>query len=566
MAEEKREVGETIPSKKSVRIDMGGDIPLEHINKGILDVSLPIDERLYLIKEAGRRKATSATPLLIEALKDPNPEVSIAASTSLADMGHLEAIEPLLEAIVKLEKEIISEFALFYENFKKINSIPLLDHKPISEENSGEKIPFDYEKNVIFSFEKLPKDFFGEDGQPLPITEIIKKGLKDSQIEIRRMCAKAASEIKDNDITNFLIDSVSNDSEDEVVRFLALEALRNHISPLVKEIFAKCFLDPNSAIRYCCVHTFDQNPDPDFGECLKNSASDKNEIVRATAISGLGKLKDPKYIEVFFQALKDPEEMVRYFASLSLSVYTDDPAVEKIIDLLNEETGSEKNSLVEILGNIQNKRAIIKLRELIKNSDDQVSFIASMALIKHEDYESLDEIIQENRKKDGQIFGFQKNLETEKEVDEKLTMGESEKLDNMAFELLNKEGALDSKASEEIISSAMKHPNPKVRGAALLELGKRKFSEIPVVIFENLGDKDSYVRSCALSAIGKLADSSVISKISHLSGDESEEVRYSLAKVLGKFETEESFAILKKMINGDFSAEVRRAAKLSLKE
>ncbi|MBF0409282.1 MAG: HEAT repeat domain-containing protein [Candidatus Riflebacteria bacterium] len=541
----------------------GSSLPLENIISGILNMTLPKDERLFSIKEAGKKKAEQATGKLIEALNDPDTDISMAASESLAGIGSEEAIEPLQKIISQTENDILSEIS----QLNKRQLLLLPSQQSETESESSKQIPesdFKYDNSVTFSFDQLPEEYFLPDGQPLPIHEIVLTGLKDERTEIRRLAAKAAIELSDINDPEILVETILNPEEDELVRFFLLEALGKISATEHLDCFQKCLTDSHPAIRYCCIQIIKNIPTNESFEGLFPALKDENAIVRAAAVSGLSRFKNPESLEKILEAVSDPEEPVNFSAGTALGEFSDDSSVEKIISEFREIDLSGKKVLLKYLPNIKNEKIFSLLSELTHSDDEDIGFEASMGLIKNERFEFLDDIIELSRIRDVKIKETLSSLQ--KSLKNNVSENIEDSSENMAFELLLKEDALLSEESEEVLSSALKHPNPQIRSAAMAELAHRDPTKYLDQILEGLEDDDPKVRSTAILATGKHLKSNMLKKIEKLSDDESEEVRYSLAKVLGDSDSDESRALLKKMANTDYSSDVRRAAKLSLKE
>jgi len=106
---------------------------------------------------------------------------------------------------------------------------------------------------------------------------------------------------------------------------------------------------------------------------------DKDWTVRCNAIDALGKVGDVRAVDPLIRLLND--EKAGFRASYALSKIGE-PAVERLIELLEDESFAARNGVIDALGEIGDIRAIEPLLELLGNKDRSLRSDASYALSK----------------------------------------------------------------------------------------------------------------------------------------------------------------------------------------
>jgi hypothetical protein len=65
-------------------------------------------ERMFAARRLGEAKDKNAIPVLIEALNDPNQYVRGEAACSLGEIGSMDAVDPLIEALIKYSHRFLT--------------------------------------------------------------------------------------------------------------------------------------------------------------------------------------------------------------------------------------------------------------------------------------------------------------------------------------------------------------------------------------------------------------------------------------------------------------------------
>jgi len=103
-------------------------------------------------------------------------------------------------------------------------------------------------------------------------------------------------------------------------------------------------------------------------------------MVRQTAVEELGKLQDKRAVESLIEVLSDEDKNLRAVATSSLGSFKDDRAVEALITALKDEAGEVRREAVLALGRIKDDRAVEPLIETLRESSSQLRRDAARVL------------------------------------------------------------------------------------------------------------------------------------------------------------------------------------------
>ncbi|MHA1377581.1 MAG: HEAT repeat domain-containing protein [Candidatus Helarchaeota archaeon] len=127
-------------------------------------------------------------------------------------------------------------------------------------------------------------------------------------------------------------------------------------------------------------------------------SSDLNRKINA--IEELGQLGDPKAIKPLSKLINDTNEQVRECSIWSLGRLK---ASEILIKNLNHKVDSTRKFIVEVLGNIEEKIAVVPLIELLKDPDDEMRANAAWSLGKIGDRKAFEPLIKSLSDKSEQV-------------------------------------------------------------------------------------------------------------------------------------------------------------------
>ncbi|MBP7633021.1 HEAT repeat domain-containing protein [Candidatus Ozemobacteraceae bacterium] len=537
--------------------------------------SMPAQERLLAIRRAAELSLVEAVPTLIEVLYEPDPSISAAAADALGRIGDPRGIEPLLEITHRNDIRLLQEIeaAGYAGDSDSKGSRKSTERGEGSESRDlaviPEANPFKYRELTVFKIDLLPKEYFQADGTPIPRRDLVMKGLKDNDQQLRKMAAKAAIGIHDPEVIPTLVEALQNPYEVESVRYLAAEALGDSGDERAGTPLLKALKDENVAVRYSAAAALSNMRDEKTVGALIDALNDDNEFVRSSVAYALGTIGDRRAMEALLGRIDDGSEVVRFSVGKALGGLGGDEVIAELDRRLDTANTRFKRALIDVVSQIKNESAVELLRKALRDSDSETSYKASLALMTVDDVDVLDDLIEASRRLDQELiawFQSQEKLGTMPSFEP--AAGPTRPKERQGGDASSKFSSLQSELgggdSIEKLEAALKHDSPNVRGCAANALGDFVGMEAGVLLLEALNDKHEYVRSCAVAALGKRRDPETLDNLLKLQ-DPSEDVRYSIAKALPGFGRKaEIFFALNKMMEGDPSRDVRRAARMAL--
>lgn len=540
--------------------------------------AMPMSERLLAIKRAGELMLFEAVPTLIETLYEPDPGISSAAAEALGRIGDPRGIEPLLEITHRNDIRMLQEIQSSGFGGEVVSRATRKDSDRAEGDESRdlavipEANPFKYRELTVFKIDLLPKEYFQSDGSPIPRRDLVMKGLKDNDQQLRKMAAKAAIGIHDPEVIPTLVEALQNPYEVESVRYLAAEALGDSGDERAGAPLLKALKDENVAVRYSAAAALSNMRDEKTVGALIDALGDENEFVRSSVAYALGTIGDQRAMAALLGRIDDGSEVVRFSVGKALGGLGGDVIISELDKRLDTANAEFKRALVDVVSQIKNENAVQLLRKALRDPDSETSFKASQALMTVEDADVLDDLIEASRRIDQELIAWFQNQEklgkfhsSEPAPGGAARPRERQSGDaSMKFNSLQSEGGPGD--SIEKLETALKHESPNVRGCAANALGDFAGVEAGVLLLEALSDRHEYVRSCAVAALGKRHDPETLDNLLKLH-DPSEDVRYSIAKALPGFgRKEEIMFALNRMMESDPSRDVRRAARMSLEQ
>jgi HEAT repeat protein len=541
--------------------------------------SAPVEKRVKAMQLAGEQKNTQAVAALIEALYEPDSSISSAAADALGKIGDSRAIEPLLEVSRRNDAQLMREIA---------GSIDEQQAKP-EETNQNQEVtteienPYNFKEMVVFKIDQLPQEYFQKDGTPIPRKDLVVKGLKDNNQQLRQMAAKVAIGLDADEVVPPLIEALENPFEVESVRFMAAEALGGMENESSIAALIKSLKDENVAVRYSAAAALSGKKGEQVVEALIDAVNDEDKYVRSSVAYALGATQSQKAFEILFECMSDESEVVRFSAAKAIACFPDEQVMKKINSLLGQADKNTKLASIEILGQIKTDESVKILRTFLNDDDGELSYKASMVLMGQENFEILDELIEASKRLDNELFQYiskvdgglpegvkiatETNKKTEAKLDEKnLT---EEKNVNTLVEQTEAESENEVKQvilpeKLEKLKEGLTDKNPNVRGSSANALGDSKDPRAVDLLVKILDDENEFVRSSAISSLGRINDEKALSHLLIKASDHSEEVRYALVKALGKFSSPSATDCLRNLADSDVSSQVRRTARAAL--
>jgi len=520
--------------------------------------SAPVEKRIEAIIEAGQKKFIEAVPALIEALYEPDQSISLAATESLGLIGDPRAIEPLLEVSRRSDAALIK--AIGQENEKQSKAET---EKPQEEEINAN--PYKFKEMVVFKIDQLPVEYFQPDGTPLPRKELVVRGLKDNSQQMRQMAAKAAIGLDSEDVVEPLIEALANPFEVESVRFMAAEALGGMQNDKSVESLLKALKDENVAVRYSAAAALSGRKDERVLAALIEAIDDPDRFVKASVAYALGTTLEPEALKALFRCVTDENDVVRFSAAKAIAAFPYDEVFAQL-EAFSGQTGREAKLVrVEVLGQMKDERSIRALKSLLNDSDSEVSYKASLALMGNENLDVLEELIAASRRLDDELkllasrnsqLGNAKARTSETATPEKVSTGQVKKLEEI--------GALPPNL--EKLRRSLLDSSPNIRGSAANTLGDFQQPEAVAMLAAAARDENEFVRASAVNSLGRIGSAEALDFVITYEKDASEEVRYAVVKALSASSSEIARECLSRVSKNDRSKNVKRAARLALEK
>jgi HEAT repeat protein len=520
--------------------------------------------RTLAIKNAGKMMLSEAVSPLIEALYDPDPAISSLAAESLGKIGDPRAIEPLLEVSRNVDRTLMEDHleggggsqgspSEFNEGRTNV---------PLTEEKPPDTNPFKYKELTLFRIDLLPKEYFQSDGTPIPRKDLVLRGLKDNDQQLRKIAAKTAIGMNDPELIQSLVETLKNPYEVESVRYLAAEALGGMQTDSSTDALVASLQDETVAVRYSAASALSKIGGKKAVDALVTALADPNEFVRSSVAYALGQIGDQNAMNALFGAISDENEVVRFSAAKALGSIGGEQVLSGLEDRMKEHNARIKTAAIEVLGQMKDERAIQLLRDALRDENSEVAFRASLALMNQDSLEALEDLISASKRLDDELMEWvsrgEKPEPREVRVPEPPPEPIAEEVPKNAPRSRREDEALEK------LSSALKHTSPNVRGSAAINLGEYKTPQAQELLLVALRDSHEYVRSSAVASLGKIGDPAVLAPLIELVHDTSEEVRYSLAKVFAGFNDKRAQFQLNVMAENDPAKDVKRMAKKEL--
>lgn len=520
--------------------------------------SAPVEKRINAIKAAGVQKLVAAVPALIEALYEPDQNVSLAATESLGAIGDPRAIEPLLEISRRSDSQLIKAM-----DGGQSASHPG-EHEKVVEE-TAETNPYKFKEMVVFKIDQLPVEYFQPDGTPIPRKELVVKGLKDNSQQMRQMAAKAAIGLDSEEIVEPLIEALSNPFEVESVRFMAAEALGGMQNDKSVESLLTALKDENVAVRYSAAAALSGRRDEQIVNALIQAAGDEDKFVRSSVAYALGTTGEPAALRALMGCAADESEVVRFSAAKAIACFSFESVLAELEAYKNAADPAGIFVIIEVLGHIKDERSVAMLKGYLKNPDSEISYRASIALMGQENPDVLEELIDASRKVDEELRRLaEKNLNPHI-----IGMGFAE--DNKVGEFSEKpvkplEAIKNLPPNLEKLRKSLLDQSSNIRGSAANTLGDFNSQEALALLSAAAKDENEFVRASVVNSLGRIGTNGALSLVMKMEKDTSEEVRYAVVKALSAMPDAAGRECLVRMSTGDKSKNVKRAARLALEK
>src|SRR5712692_6495147 len=351
--------------------------------------------------EAGFTDTRQATPALIEALHDPDPEVRDQAAEALERIGDPEAGPALLEQYHKEKsdsgvREVLAS-ALGQSHYEPaiptlIEALSSSDEglrhgaaRGLSQFKTQEAIKA-LQQALATAIDppiiKIMKETLQELEKPAHtreenITRLIAQ-LKSAEPTEREAAAQTLSIIRDVYVLESLL-KILQDEQHEVRQYAALalawmkegRSSRRFVREyrrLVQGSLIQALADQESSVRAAVVQALGDWGDAQAVEPLLELVQDEDPEVRRQVVEAIGYLKDERALEPLLNAFfTDDDERVRAFAAQSLGNFEDSRAVDKLILGLQDGQAHVRRDAAEMLRWLRDERAVDPLLRALQD-------------------------------------------------------------------------------------------------------------------------------------------------------------------------------------------------------
>jgi HEAT repeat protein len=207
---------------------------------------------------------------------------------------------------------------------------------------------------------------------------LLRKGLKDNNPMLRRVCAVAVGKIGITALLNDLVRLLDDNEAD--VRDGAIEAL-SRLAELDGESVLGIAADlagaPASEKRRSAAVLYAALND---AEKLSLLVKDEDAIVRKTAVNSLAELRSPAAVSHLVMALADEDASVRIAAARALGETGGGEVLDPLLLALNDEAPWVKCAVLASLAKLKNDRAVPAIMAIIEHGTGLVVIAALEAL------------------------------------------------------------------------------------------------------------------------------------------------------------------------------------------
>ncbi len=364
--------------------------------------------------EAGFTDTKQATPALIEALHDPDPEVRDQAAEALERIGDPEAGPALLEQYHKEKsdsgvREVLasalgqshyepaiptliealssSDEGLRHGAARGLSQFKTQEAKKALQQAMATAIDPPTIKIMKETLQKLEEPLYTREED---IVRLIEQ-LRSTETTGREDAAQALADMLDARVLDPLL-ALLHDEQHEVRQYAALalawmteaRATRRFVRAhreMVQGALIQALADQESSVRAAVAQAVGDWGDAQAVEPLLELVQDEDREVRRQVVEALGYLKDERALEPLLNAFfTDDDERVRAFAAQSLGNFEDNRAVNALILGLQDGQAHVRREAAEMLCWLTDERAIDALLLALQDQDREVREWAIEAL------------------------------------------------------------------------------------------------------------------------------------------------------------------------------------------
>ena len=463
----------------------------------------------------------------IQALKDKNKNVRIAAIGNLGKIGDEKAVQPLIKVLRSADWTVRGAAAVALGKIGDERAVlPLIQAL----------------KDTTAYVRSAAAEALGKIGDKKAVEPLIQVALKDQEKRVRGTAAEALGAINDESAVQSLI--LASKDEDLHICEAATKALGKMGEPSV--------------------------------ELLVQALKDRDERVRKTAAEALGEINDERAVPHLVRALKDTEWIVRGNAAIALGEIGDENAVPLLIRTLRDEDSYVRFTAVHALGQISDERAVKPLIRALEDEDLDVREAAAEALgkIGKPAIELLIQALTKDESKSvragaAEALGKIGDKSTVRFLAQALIKDENERVREAAAKALGEVG--DKEVAGLLVQVLIKNDeDPDVRKAAVEALGRIGDEKAVLSLIRIFNDKSMVgyigrVPEAIIRSLGEIGGEKAAEFLIQLLKDEDYSARIIVVEALDKIGGDKAIQVLTRTSKQDKDMYVRRAAAEALK-
>lgn len=561
-----KEEDASVVNMATTLMDLGSDQVVDVLIEKLRDPNP--NNRLYAVYALGRISDPKQIKPLIEILG--HEDIGWLAAKALVNIGD-DAVAPLLEALFSEERE------------RRLYATYALGEIGAPQSGRGILRMFRDEDELV---RNTAAEALVKLGDPKIVPAITRELASDEPL-VRRKALEVLGKLGDESLTD-TISSYLSDPEADVVKSAVialgdigseracpallplLESRREDIQDALRSSFVKI----GKAAVPCLVETLEQKGASQEARAIiilgKVRAEDAvgdlipylshpEPTFRRLATVALTEIGDPRTEEYFVSLLDDPDPALRMYASVGLMNVGGRIAIKLLLSALsNPETHWLAVKILDQIGD----RDVDLLIEALK--DEKTRWYARQKLIEldgavlpalEDGLKSEDPLTRESI---SMVLGEVRDSRAVKPLIEALK-DEEHFVMTSAASLIQ----IGDPTSVEPLIELLTSQNEQVRLYAAYALGGLNDERAVEPLIALLGDPNSTIRGVAAHALGELGSSRAAEPLMDLLEDQSAEVRLTAVHALAKTREQRALDRLEELIAYDASPQVRKAAKES---
>jgi HEAT repeat protein len=527
------------------------------------------NNRLYAIYALSRMSDPSEIEPLIAVLS--NEEIGWLASKALISIGE-PAIKPLLEALFSDDRNI------------RLYATYTLGEIGSSRAGRGLVRMFRDEDPLVRDTAAEALITLGDNRMVPPIS----RELSNPDPRVRQKALEVLGHIGDASLTE-TIASYLTDEDTNVIKG-AILALGKLQSATASRPLTKLLDHPRQDVQDALRTAFMQIGDPAIPYLL-DLLDGKGTTKELQAISLLGKLKASEAVDILLSYLGHSEPIMRRMAMVALTEIGDSRCEEYFVSLLNDSDSTIRIYASVGLMNIGGRISIKLLLASLGNPDTQWLAVKILDRIASRDVDALIEALNEEKTRwyarqalvelDGAILPqLEEGLRSDNpQTRENIAMILGEVKDRRAvkplLEALQRDEQLVLTSASSLIQigdpnsvepliEMLDNRNEQIRLYAAYALGGLNDTRAVLPLIDILEDPSSSIRGVATHSLGEIGSRAATNPILDLLDDPSENVRLTAVYALGKLLDRRSIPKLRELLLKDQSHQVREASRLML--